>query len=109
MLGELGLLAELNLPVVVLLFNDNALDLIRSAQVRAGKPVYGTEFVNPDFVQIAAAYGLDTYRVYDEPTCNAAIKTALAQRRPALIEAMIDPSSYPTTPVRRESVRIECQ
>lgn len=100
-LGELGLLAELNLPVVILLFNDNALDLIRSAQVRAGKPAYGTEFINPDFVQIAAAYGLDTYRVYDETTCNVAIKAALAQRRPTLIEAMIDPISYPTTPVRR--------
>jgi len=97
-LGELGLLAELNLPVIVVLFNDNALDLIRSAQLRAGKPVYGTEFVNPDFCQIAAAYRLATYRVQTEAACANAIQNALANQRPALIEALIDPSSYPTTP-----------
>ncbi len=97
-LGELGLLAELKLPVVIVLFNDNALDLIRSAQQRAGTPTYGTEFVNPNFRQIAAAYKLDAYQVQDEVTCTAAIKAALANNRPTLIEAMIDPLSYPTTP-----------
>lgn len=97
-LGELGLLAELKLPVVIVLFNDNALDLIRSAQQRAGKPTYGTEFVNPNFGQIAAAYGLAAYQVHDEVSCTEAIKTALDSGRPTLIEALIDPNSYPTTP-----------
>ncbi|MFN8491895.1 MAG: thiamine pyrophosphate-binding protein [Caldilineaceae bacterium] len=97
-LGELGLLTELNLPVIVVLFNDNALDLIRSAQVRAGKPVYGTEFINPNFCQIATAYRLDAYRVQTEAECAKALQTALVNQRPALIEALIDPSSYPTTP-----------
>ncbi len=97
-LGELGLLAELKLPVVIVIFNDNALDLIRSAQQRAGKPTYGTEFVNPNFMQIATAYGLDAYQVQDEAACTSAIKAALASNRPTLIEAMIDPASYPTTP-----------
>lgn len=98
-LGELGLLAELQVPVVVLVLRDNALDLIRSAQARAGKPAYGTEFVNPDFVRIAAAYGLDAYRVTNVDECSSAIQAALAGMRPALIEARIDPVSYPTTPV----------
>ncbi len=77
-LGELGLLAELQVPVVVLVLRDNALDLIRSAQVRAGKPAYGTEFVNPDFVRIAVAYGLAAYRVTNAAECTAAIQAALA-------------------------------
>ena len=34
---------------------DSALDLIRSAQLRAGTPAFGTEFVNPDFSKIAEA------------------------------------------------------
>ncbi|CAN5468535.1 acetolactate synthase large subunit [soil metagenome] len=97
-LGELGLLAELQLPVIVVLFNDNALDLIRSAQQRAGKPTYGTEFVNPNFMRIAAAYELDAYQVQDQVSCTNALKAALGSGRPTLIEAMIDPLSYPTTP-----------
>jgi acetolactate synthase I/II/III large subunit len=97
-LGELALLNELDVPVVVVVFNDSALDLIRSAQVRAQKMAYGTEFTNPDFLQIAAAYGLDAVRVTDEPACAAALQRALAAGRPSLIDALIDPVSYATTP-----------
>lgn len=100
-LGELGLLARLGVTVIVVVLNDGALDLIRSQQVRAGKPVYGTEFVNPDFVSIAAAYGIDTYRVRSEEVCAEAVTSAIAAGRPTVIEAMIDPISYPTTPSLR--------
>jgi len=82
----------------VVVFNDAAIDLIRSHQVRSGHPVFGTEFAAPDFSQIGAAYGLAAYRVTDEAECAQAMQTALASGRPALIEAMIDPISYPTTP-----------
>jgi acetolactate synthase-1/2/3 large subunit len=97
-MGELGLLRDLNLPVVVIVMNDNALDLIRSAQVRRGKPVYGTEFANPDYELIARGYDIDFYRTSNEATCTDAIREAVANGRPALIEALIDPISYPTTP-----------
>ena len=52
-MGELGLLVERQLPVLVVVMNDAALDLIRSAQLRQGRPSFGTEFLNP---------GLRTYR-----------------------------------------------
>jgi acetolactate synthase-1/2/3 large subunit len=97
-LGELGVLARLKLPVIVVVFHDAALDLIRAQQLRAGKPTYGTEFANPDFMRVAEAYHIDGYRVTSEAQCAAAVGAALAARRPALIEAMIDPASYPTTP-----------
>lgn len=97
-LGELGLLAELDLPVVVVVMNDNALDLIRSGQRRRGKPVFGTEFVNPEYEAIARGFGLAFYRVADEESCDNAVRAAVAAGRPTLVEALIDPSSYPTTP-----------
>ncbi len=96
-LGELSLLAERNLPVTVVVMNDSALDLIRSAQVRAGKPAFGTEFSNPDFTAIARAYGLDAHRVASEAECAQAVQAAVASRRPTVIEALIDPVGYPTT------------
>src|SRR5262249_28211179 len=65
-LGELGTLVRSGQPVIVVVFNDAALDLIRAQQLRAGKQVYGTEFANPDFMRIAEAYGLDGYRVASE-------------------------------------------
>jgi acetolactate synthase I/II/III large subunit len=97
-LGELGTLARSGQPVIMVVFNDAALDLIRAQQLRAGKQVYGVEFANPDFMRIAEAYGIDGYRVNSEEQCAAAVAAAIAAQRPALIEAMIDPVSYPTTP-----------
>ena len=100
--GECGLLGQLGTPLLVVVFNDGALDLIRSKQIRAGKHVYGTEFVNPDFLKIAEAYQIDAYRVSDDASCAEAVRAAVAAARPALIEAMIDPAGYPTAPPRQE-------
>lgn len=99
-MGELAVLAQWQLPVIVVVLNDSAIDLIRSHQIRAGKPVYGTEFPSPNFAQIAAAYGLAAARVTSEAEYADALTTALASGRPMLIEVMLDPSGYPTTPKR---------
>jgi acetolactate synthase-1/2/3 large subunit len=97
-MGELGVLAQLQLPVLVVVLNDSAIDLIRSQQVRAGKPVFGTEFRSPDFCQIARAYGLAAIRVTSEVELDEAVRHAIASRAPRVIEVMLDPISYPTTP-----------
>ena len=97
-MGELAVLAQWQLPVIVIVLNDSAIDLIRSHQVRAGKPVFGTEFPSPNFAQIAAAYGLSSARVQSEAEYAEALANALASARPMVIEVMLDPISYPTTP-----------
>ena len=96
-LGELGLLKELGLPVIVIVMNDSALDLIRSAQLRRERSIYGTEFVNPDFAFIAKAFGIDYRKVENQRDCLAAIKYGLESAAPLLIDVMIDPIGYPTT------------
>ena len=96
-MGELGLLSGRQLPVLVIVMNDAALDLIRSAQHRQGHQTFGTEFTNPDFAHIARAYDLAYFRVESERACDLAIRQALATTAPALIDVMIDPIGYPTT------------
>lgn len=97
-LGELGLLRELELPVLVVVMNDGTLDLIRSGQRRRGLPAFGTEFRNPQYDLMARSFDLDFYRLSDETGAAQALRQAVTRRRPALIEAVIDPHSYPTTP-----------
>lgn len=99
-MGELGTLARLGAPVTVVVFSDGALDLIRSHQLRAGKPAFGTELVAPDFVGVARAFGIEARRVENEAACAEVVAQAVVSGRPALIEALIDPISYPTTPHR---------
>ena len=76
-LGELGVLAAIGGHVIVLVLNDGAIDLIRSHQVRAGKPVFGTEFSSPNFAKIAAAYGISSRRVGTDNELLEALNEAL--------------------------------
>lgn len=99
-LGELGVLARAGTRVLVVVLNDGALDLIRSQQLKAGRPPYGTEFENPDFVRIAEAYGLTAARVDQERELEREIHAAFERAEPTLLEVMIDPVGYPTTPKR---------
>jgi acetolactate synthase-1/2/3 large subunit len=98
MMSELNTLARLRTPVVVVVFKDHALDLIRSHQKRSGKRPFGTEFQAPDFVQIAAGHGIEARSVSDEDALAEAMRNALESSEPFLIEVEIDPSTYPTTP-----------
>lgn len=96
-MGELALMVQYDLPVIVMVMNDAALDLIRAAQKRSGKTVFGTEFTNPDYELIAKAYGLSYGRATSEAECDAVVKQAVEAKKPCLIEVMLDPVSYPTT------------
>ena len=96
-IGELSLAVEMNLPVIVVMMNDNALDLIRSAQQRRDKTVYGTEFHNPDYRHLAAGYDVSYFRVDDVASCEAAMTSALAANAPVLIDVQVDPAGYPTS------------
>ncbi len=93
-MGELELITRLGTPVVTVVMNDAALDLIRAAQLRAGARAWGTEFSNPDFTQIAAAYGIPALRSADPAECEAAVRGALRARQPLLVDALIDPACY---------------
>ncbi|MEO1442768.1 MAG: thiamine pyrophosphate-binding protein, partial [Chloroflexota bacterium] len=73
--GELSLAVEMNLPVIVVVMNDSALDLIRSAQHRRSKATFGTTFTNPDYSLIAAGYGLAYHRVDSVASCEGAIQS----------------------------------
>jgi acetolactate synthase-1/2/3 large subunit len=97
-LGELNTLVRLNAPVTVVVFKDNALDLIRSHQNRLGKPTFGTEFRAPDFVGVAAAHDIRAHRASNEEALTEALKRCTESEHPALVEVEIDPTTYPTTP-----------
>lgn len=96
-MGELSLLVEYDFPIIVVM-NDSALDLIRSAQKRRGRDVFGTEFTNPDYEHISKAYRLAYRQAKNLADFSAGIQFAVQSHKPILIDALIDPIGYPTTP-----------
>lgn len=84
---ELATLAQLDLPVVVIVANNAALGTIRDAQLsRAPHRLVATTLVNPDFGALARAHGMAAYTVRETTAFPDALQQALASNSPALIE-----------------------
>ncbi len=92
--GDLALVAELQLPLVVVVLNDGALSLIKLKQEKLGLAARGVDFRAPDFAQIACGFGADGVRVATLAHFTEALSAAVAGRRFTVIDARIDPAEY---------------
>jgi len=86
-LQELATARRYGLPVVVVVFNNEAFGNVRLLQRRQFGRDYATELTNPDFMTLARAFGVDGQRVSSPQALAGALADAIAARRPALIEA----------------------
>jgi acetolactate synthase-1/2/3 large subunit len=89
---ELATAVQYELPILVLLVNNGMYATIRMHQERQfpGR-VVGTDLVNPDFVELARAYGAHGERVERTEQFAGAFERSLASGRPAVIELVVDP------------------
>ena len=55
--SELETARRANVPIVVVIFNDGCLNLIKMKQERQGYPAVGSEFAPVDYVRVAAGFG----------------------------------------------------
>ncbi len=89
---ELALLAELNLPVAVLIFNNGHLGLVRQQQELFYQQNYAASRFHavPDFAALARAFGLRGLRIDSSNTDPlAALTRALAEPGPCVIDISI--------------------
>jgi acetolactate synthase-1/2/3 large subunit len=83
-----------NLPIVYVVFADEAHSLISVKQAMKGIKQYGVDFPRPDYIALAKGFGLDGVTVETVAQYKQALKNALTNQRGVLIEARIDPSGY---------------
>ena len=79
---------------VTVVFNDSALSLIRFIQERKELPEYGVQFGSVDFSAVAAGMGAWSRRVQTLEELEEAVRAGLEEDRPAVIDAVIDPTEY---------------
>ncbi len=84
--NELGTAAEMGDPLIILLWNNNALAQIRDDMVMKGIQPNAISLKNPDFSLIAQAYGIGYERPRDLGGLAQAIATGLKAKGPVLIE-----------------------
>jgi 5-guanidino-2-oxopentanoate decarboxylase len=85
-LNELGTAAELRQPLVILLWNNDALGQIRDDMISKGIQPNAVNLVNPDFQLLARAYRCHAAKPASLDELETAIAAALAADRPTLIE-----------------------
>jgi acetolactate synthase-1/2/3 large subunit len=92
--GELALAAERDLPIVVVVLNDGALSLIKLKQAKMQMSLRAVDFASPRFDIIGQGFGADAHRVETLGEFAFALRGAVAGRRFAVIDALIDPAEY---------------
>ncbi|MDR3637048.1 MAG: thiamine pyrophosphate-binding protein [Isosphaeraceae bacterium] len=84
---ELATAARYGLPVIAIVHNDSAYGAIKNIQQRVHAGRYlDVDLNNPDFLALAAAFGVRAGRAADAVTLHAAIRQALDHAGPTLIE-----------------------
>lgn len=87
---ELGTVMEQKTPVKIILLNNNYLGNVRQWQAMFFNRRYSfTPMMNPDYMQIAAAYGIPSRRVMDRLELNDAIREMLKTDGPFLLETCV--------------------
>ena len=92
--GDLETAIREDLPVVIVVFNDRTLNLIKIQQDRRGYQRLGTSFAETDFAAVARGFGFEAATVHDEAALDAALSQAFASGRPWLMDALINPEGY---------------
>src|SRR6266851_3356091 len=98
LMGDFLSLAQLGLPVKVVVFNNGALGFIELEQKSTGFLDFGTEFKNPNFAAMAEAVGIRGIRLQDAAEVNDGIAAALAHDGPVLVDAVVNRSELVMPP-----------
>ena len=91
-LTELSTIAYYNLPVIVVIFNNGTLGMVRQWQTLFFGHRYSQTTLDrgPDFMKLADAYGLEGTRVDNIEAFKTAFAKAHAAGKPCIIECMLD-------------------
>jgi acetolactate synthase-1/2/3 large subunit len=103
MAGEIVTLLRYNLPVIIVVFSDGELNLIKVKQSWKELPAYGTLLYQGDLFGSDIFLGIKVLRADSIEGMRKAIVEALSVNEPIIINAVIDPEDYKWLIVRREA------
>jgi pyruvate dehydrogenase (quinone) len=98
LMGDFLSLAQLGLPVKVVVFNNSALGFIEIEQKSSGFLDFGTSFENPNFAAMAEAVGIRGIRLEDPADVDKGIAAAFAHDGPVLVDAVVSRMALPIPP-----------
>lgn len=90
-LQELGTIINSDVKLIIIVFNNGGLGMVRELQKGVYQSTYGVDIEhNPDFTKIAEAYGLNARKATNNDEFTQAFLYALDQDKTTLIECIVD-------------------
>jgi len=83
---ELSTIVQNELPIVIIVCNDNTLTSIRWSQEHRFGATLGIDVKNPDFVKYANSFGIEALRIGQKDEFNLALIKAINYNKPFLME-----------------------
>jgi acetolactate synthase I/II/III large subunit len=87
---ELATAAQEGIALITLLFNNSAYgNVLRDQRTGLGNRVIGATLENPDFMQLAKAFGIECHRLNSPEALRSVLASVLGSAKPVLIEIKI--------------------
>ncbi len=88
---ELGTIAHNNVPLKMIVLNNNFLGMVRQWQeMFFDKRYASTEITSPNFVLLASSYGIDGERVSKRETLYQAVEKMMNSKKPFILEVAVE-------------------
>ena len=109
---ELGTMIQYNVPVKIIILNNNFLGMVRQWQQLFFERRYAsTELVNPEFSIIAKGYGMESKKISQRADLDGALQEMLDHDGPYLLEILVEKEEniFPMIPsgASVEDIRLE--
>jgi len=102
---EVATAVNYNIPVIWFVLNNQSLAMISDIQnLFFGGRKTASEFINPDFVKFAEAMGAVGLRITQSNEVEPIVKEAIQNRRPTVVDVLIDPNEAPSFDARAEAM-----
>lgn len=100
--GELATAVREKLPLVIVIFTDNDLALIRIKQEKKSNPIYGTPVRAEGTIGGPSLFGVPVTVARDPAEFRAALVAGFAADGPVIVEALLDSREYDDLVLRKD-------
>jgi len=100
--GELATAVREKLPLVIVIFTDNDLALIRIKQEKKSNPIYGTPVRAEGTIGGPSLFGVPVTVARDPAEFRAALEAGFAADGPVIVEALLDSREYDGLVLRKD-------
>jgi pyruvate dehydrogenase (quinone) len=98
LMGELLTIAQYDLPVKLVVYNNSTLGMVKLEMRVAGYEDFAVDVPRVSFAKIAEAAGVRAFRVEDSSDLKDAFSSALRHKGPAMVDVWTNPDALAIPP-----------